>query len=664
MSRYNQWMRKGLLLFLIAWSAGSTWTSAQAAINPAAEAAAEDVVTFRQAELLIAAESTPPQTQQGWQSVTLPDAWPAERYAIGDNGWYRFTITRKNPPVAQWGIYLPRLNMNAAVYFNGELLGDGGSFEQPLGRNWSRPMYFKIPNGLWKAGDNLMEIRLRSDVGVGVLAPVVMGEHTLLSPRFERAYFIQIHLTASLFIVTLGTSLFFFGIWIRRRNDSQYGWFALTAFFWSFFSLNNSIHTLPVSAFTWDWLIFSSIAWWTTSLAIFVHRYVGVRQARIETVLIGYAVLAMLLYVIAGDYLWIVSGIWTVGGIISGVYTVGRLLVYSHGIRRGGIFAAEEKPPATSGEATTLALGITVVLVIGVQDWLVQNGFFYGLGEEYAHHHFLAYSAPLLIMFIAWHLNRRFIGALSESEQLNTQLEARVAVNRHELEISHLKLRELERNRVLMAERDRIFRDLHDGLGGITTNISLLSNLAQQEESAQVIKQKLATISGLSQEGMDEIRGFMRELDNTNADWQSVTADLRVSGSNLLEPHDIEFHFDVKLENDEEVVDSALRLNLFRIHKEVLMNVIKHAQAKSVSVHIEVTSQELLLDIKDDGIGLINLNDVIRVSSGNAGGHGLGNLKVRAQRLGGTLTLHSEQGTRVCLQVPLPIKYPESGMVQ
>lgn len=310
-----------------------------------------------------------------------------------------------------------------------------------------------------------------------------------------------------------------------------------------------------------------------------------------------------------------------------------------------------------------LALGIAVVLAIGIQDWLVQNGFFYGLGEEYAHHHFLAYSAPLLIIFIAWHLNRRFIGALSESEQLNTQLEARVAANRRELEISHQKLRELERNRVLMAERDRIFRDLHDGLGGITTNISLLSNLAQQEESTQVIKQKLATISGLSQEGMDEIRGFMRELDNTNADWQSVTADLRVSGSNLLEPHGIEFHFDVKLENGEEVVDSALRLNLFRIHKEVLMNVIKHAQAKNVSVHIEVTSQKLLLNIKDDGIGLINPGEVIRASAGNAGGHGLGNLKVRAQRLGGTLTLHSEQGTLVCLQVPLPIKYPESGMV-
>jgi signal transduction histidine kinase len=218
-----------------------------------------------------------------------------------------------------------------------------------------------------------------------------------------------------------------------------------------------------------------------------------------------------------------------------------------------------------------------------------------------------------------------------------------------------------------LAERERIYRDLHDGLGGIATNISLLSELAQQETSPAVVKQKLATISALSREGLDEIRGFMRNLDDADADWQSVIADMRVNGRNMLEPHGIEFKIDAKLQENLPGPDSVLRLNLFRIYKEALVNVIKHAKAKCVTVRIEITKLQMQLEIADDGMGctqsqLLAEKNKQNGASATSGGRGLPNLRTRAHALGGTLAVVAEKGTRLKLIVPLPIKYPEQGM--
>ncbi len=618
-------------------------------------------ITLIQAQLLITTTPSLPQTAAGWQAVMLPDTWPASRYEIADNGWYRFVINQEQPPTTQQGIYLPRLNMNAAVYFNGELLGDGGSFENPLGRNWARPLYFKIPDGSWKRGNNVLDIRLRSDTGQGILAPVMLGATTALTPRYERAHFFQISLTTGLFLVLLVISLFFFSLWLRRRSDSQYGWFALVAAVWALLSLNHVISVIPVSAVAWDWLIYSSIAWWTTGIAMFAHRYIGYRNVVIEKILITYAVVGMVLYASAGKYLWLVGGVWMTGSIFSGIYTVARLLIYCRGS------GSHLSPHQTSArDAGMLALGIALVLLVGIQDWMVQNSLITGIDDSYAHHHLLVYSAPVLIMFIAWHLNRRFINALSDAEKLNADLETRIAANRRELEASYSQLRVLENSRATAEERERISRDLHDGLGGIATNISLLSDMAQLENSAPDIRKKLVQISELSRESLDEIRGFMRNLDDAEGNWHSVAADMRLLGHKLLEPHAVAFHFSASLSPDLPNAVSMLRLNLFRIYREALINVIKHAQAKNVNVKIEITSQQLSLEIEDDGIGLMNLQN-----DGEINSRGLSNLHARALSLGGTLSLRSAStqrmehtGTHLRLQVPLPLKSPESGIAQ
>lgn len=208
-----------------------------------------------------------------------------------------------------------------------------------------------------------------------------------------------------------------------------------------------------------------------------------------------------------------------------------------------------------------------------------------------------------------------------------------------------------ERRHVL--EKEKILMDLHDGIGGITTNISILSELAQQTSDAEEIRKKLATISRLAREGITEIRGFMKSLDTQELTWRTLAAELRSQGTALLEPHAIAFDLESKVQDGPEQPGSLLWVNIFKIYKEALTNVVKHSKARTVAVKMQVTEQGLFMSIQDDGAG-----------GDPAGGNGRGvaNMKRRAAEVGGAVTVSSGRGTLVYMEIPLPIKYPIQGM--
>jgi signal transduction histidine kinase len=90
-----------------------------------------------------------------------------------------------------------------------------------------------------------------------------------------------------------------------------------------------------------------------------------------------------------------------------------------------------------------------------------------------------------------------------------------------------------------------------------------------------------------------------------------------------------------------------VRRNVLPIFKEALHNIIKHAQAQSVTIEIALTDHRLALTIRDDGVGMD--------PSAAPGGHGLRNMQRRAAEIGGRLTIESKPGagTTIRLEVPL-----------
>ncbi len=232
-----------------------------------------------------------------------------------------------------------------------------------------------------------------------------------------------------------------------------------------------------------------------------------------------------------------------------------------------------------------------------------------------------------------------FVKQTDELKNLNEQLQQEI-VERRRIEQEKDKLHN-ER----ITEKERLLMDLHDGVGGITTNILLLSELAQRMQDIENIKKTLTTISRCSQEGISEIRNLMKSLDSSELNWQALAVMLRREGAAMVEPHGLRFTIETAVDDISVQPGSLLWVNLLRIYKEVLTNAIKHAQARSIGVTLNVNSHGLVLHVQDDGIGW----------DGNTNcGRGSSSMKKRAEEVRGSVTVVAlEKGTRVSVTIPI-----------
>lgn len=172
-------------------------------------------------------------------------------------------------------------------------------------------------------------------------------------------------------------------------------------------------------------------------------------------------------------------------------------------------------------------------------------------------------------------------------------------------------------------------------------------------DNKEEMTKALTTIADLSREGVAEIRSFMNGLENNEATWRDLAAEFRRHGHSMIEPHNISFSIDTCLSVEEEQPGVFAYLMLFRILREALTNVIKHSRAKKVEVFFSAGCERLNLCVRDDGIGF---------NEGTVMGRGLANMKARADEIGGKLSVDSGPGTRVQLEVPLPLLCPSEEM--
>ncbi len=198
-------------------------------------------------------------------------------------------------------------------------------------------------------------------------------------------------------------------------------------------------------------------------------------------------------------------------------------------------------------------------------------------------------------------------------------------------------------------EKEKLLKDLHDGIGGITTNINLMAQLALKSGSTSDMIKALATITDLSREGGAEIRSFMNGFENREANWHELISEFRRFANSICEPHGISFSLNAIILHEDEKVGMYLYMTLFRIFREALTNIIKHADARKVDVRLTVTEEGVTFTVCDDGVG---------IGEDNAIGRGLANMRMRADEIGGAFSMDSDPGTSIHLRVPLPLQFP------
>jgi two-component system sensor histidine kinase DegS len=201
-------------------------------------------------------------------------------------------------------------------------------------------------------------------------------------------------------------------------------------------------------------------------------------------------------------------------------------------------------------------------------------------------------------------------------------------------------------------QKSKIARDIHDGLQQ-TLTIALLNFESLDEKSIQISKNELEKFQkGVTflRKGLQETRSIAYELIPKSVEdfgFVETIKDLIEEFNNTFE--ETQFNFYTNLEK--RIEDLNIEYNLFRITQESLNNVMKYAGATEVFVQLTHYDNILQLTIEDNGKGF----DVEEKLNSDIS-FGLFNMNKRAESLSGKMTIESQDGTLVFVEIPLKRK--------
>ncbi|MFA5939576.1 MAG: ATP-binding protein [Sinimarinibacterium sp.] len=556
-------------------------------------------------------------------STVLPNQW--REFAPELRGArYETAAQLASAPDEAWVIYLPSLSLNAAVYVNGERIGDGGSMQEPLARYSFRPLLFRVPGRLLRSGANDIAVELRAEPsGSGFLQQVYLGPLAQLQPYFDLRQFLNVQSIYVLIVAVLVLGLVMFAVWWGRREERVYLWYSLTMPAVVLHCLGLVSTGLSLPSVWWEWLHHVSRAWMIAAVTVFGLHFLGLSRPRLAAFLGGYSAL--------GALAMAAVAIASPANFSTLAVTVCSALTFAFGFYPVSLFVRHAWQQRTASSVWMLTAAASL-LAAGGRDVLMENGLLAPFDGEYFH-----YMIWLGIGVFTSILIARFLGALRESETLNRELDDRVRQKQAELERTYEELRRSEQQRLLADERERIQRDMHDGLGG--TLVSTLAGLDLQGERDSAAAQSLRS-------ALDDLRLMIYSLDQGSGTLRAALATLRERIARLAEDAGLALEWDMQALPESLALERGATLQLMRVVQEAFTNTVKHAGAQTFSVGASSHENGVRVELRDDGAGF----DPAGVESG---GYGLSNMRVRAQKMGGRLDFESvSPGTRIVLWVP------------
>jgi signal transduction histidine kinase len=209
-------------------------------------------------------------------------------------------------------------------------------------------------------------------------------------------------------------------------------------------------------------------------------------------------------------------------------------------------------------------------------------------------------------------------------------------------------------NRVVAAqevERQRIARELHDETGQSLTAIGMgLRGMASsmKQKDTKRTDQILHNLEKLSSNSLVELQRLIADLRPSHLDDLGLASALRWYASDIQERTSLDVL--VEISGEEHPVSAPAKTALFRIVQEALNNVIKHAEAKAVKIHLRFLADAVDIQVSDDGHGF----DPQARRSGGRISWGLRNMEERAALLGGKFQVRSSPGRGTTLDVSVP----------
>ncbi|HEX6590897.1 MAG TPA: ATP-binding protein [Moraxellaceae bacterium] len=576
-----------------------------------------------QAEAVAAAwdAKAPPAT--GWVPVSLMDFWDARWPQHDGVVWYRLRW-RQDDATQPVGLLVNYLCLAGAIYVNGSLVARDTQLTEPLSRAWIKPQYFLLSAPLLRQGENTLLVRVS---GLAAYQPgfgtVVVGEPAAVKAQYESGLFkrFQIKLVNVAMSAVLGG--IFLMLWLLRRRDTTYGWFALTELAGSVHGFNFlAASPWPFSSTDgWQSFIAASYMVAAVSYAVFLLRYGERRMPRLEKILWAFVIVAVLLAALAPAWMGAYRTFWfALGGLVYYV-SIGWFLLLALRVPRA--------------DYRVLAACLLLPVLSSFHDFALF------LGWVRSDTYLLNMTSLLTLAGIAFSLAYRFVNAMHKVENFNVELQREVDAATRQLGDTLAREHALALANSRAGERLQLTRDLHDGFGG-----TLVGAIARLELAPDTVPK--AQVVDLLKEMRDDLRLVIDSTTREGRDLPALLAPLRHRSESLLEAAGIDSHWQLQHLDGIEL-DSARSLDLLRLLQEALTNVFKHSRARRVEVTLQHVDGQLQLQVRDDGQGLAP-------ASLESRGAGLDSMQQRAQRLGGQLQMESAaSGTGLRLAFPLAV---------
>ena len=190
-------------------------------------------------------------------------------------------------------------------------------------------------------------------------------------------------------------------------------------------------------------------------------------------------------------------------------------------------------------------------------------------------------------------------------------------------------------------------RELHDSVAQTLYSVDLFANASQEaleKDKMGTVARNIQQVRTLSGSALADMRLLIFELQPSVLDESGFEGALRSRLESVERRSGLKTKFDVRGEG---VLERTVEAELYAIAMEALNNCLKHAQADQVTVSLRFDANYCDLTVSDDGIGFDP------ETANNTGGFGMKNMRERATKLGGDLTLESSpgKGTTIRMEV-------------
>jgi len=208
----------------------------------------------------------------------------------------------------------------------------------------------------------------------------------------------------------------------------------------------------------------------------------------------------------------------------------------------------------------------------------------------------------------------------------------------------------LARALALERVRTRIATDLHDEVGADLSRISLLAEFARRDlgDRPARVPAMLAEVAKTARDAVTDMSDIVWALKRETENLAEVVARVRDFAAESAAPAGLALRVDIDDDLKGVVIAGDVRRGLYLLLKEAVTNALRHAEAHTMELTIRRSGRGLIATLRDDGRGFSP--DAPRKSRG---GHGLSNMRARAEAMGAAFAIESEPGKGTTIRIEL-----------